>query len=120
MAWSEEIAVRWQRVAEEVYVGLKDWRLAHPRATLAEIETALDERLGRARARMLEDLALASAAADLTVGDEVERQCKTCGGRLQAQGRETRQLTTTYEQTVTLTRSAARCPACGSRVFPPG
>ena len=54
----------WRGLSEEVITGMKEWRLQHPRATLTEIETALDERLARLRARMLEDAALASAAAD--------------------------------------------------------
>ncbi len=55
----------WNNLAQEVMSGMKEWRLQHPKATLREIEVALDERLGRLRARMLEDVALASAAADL-------------------------------------------------------
>ncbi len=46
--------------------GMKEWRLQHSRATLSEMETALDERLARQRARMLEDMALASEVADLS------------------------------------------------------
>ena len=44
---------------------MKEWRLQHPKATLRQIEGALDERLGKMRARMLQDAALASAAADI-------------------------------------------------------
>ena len=57
---------RWQRETEAVLSGMKDWRLQHPRATLAEIEAALDERLEGLRARLLEDLALASAVAEVS------------------------------------------------------
>jgi len=39
---------------------MKEWRVQHPRATLSEMEVALDESLNRMRARMLEDMALAS------------------------------------------------------------
>ena len=61
---AKEFDRRWNALAADVMIGMKDWRVAHPRATLREIETALDERLARMRARMLEDLALASPAAD--------------------------------------------------------
>ena len=44
----------WQQLVEEVVTGMWDWRTAHPRATFREIESALDERLERMRARMLE------------------------------------------------------------------
>ena len=61
----EGAAQRWAGDAESVWTGMADWRAAHPKATLSEIETALDEQLNRLRARMLADLALASTAADV-------------------------------------------------------
>ena len=36
---------RWAGEAEAVLTGFKEWRLAHPQATLTEIEAALDARL---------------------------------------------------------------------------
>jgi len=45
--WSREIEDRWQQEVEAVMTGMKEWRLQHPRATFHEIETALDEHLGR-------------------------------------------------------------------------
>ena len=51
----------WRKLAEEVMTGVKEWRVQHPKATFEEIETAIDEGLARVRARMLEDVALASA-----------------------------------------------------------
>ena len=56
---------QWRELAEDVLTGMKEWRLQHPKATWREIEAALDERLSRVRARMLQDLALASAMTDL-------------------------------------------------------
>ena len=53
----EDFDRRWQQLADEVMSGMKQWRLKHPRAKLSEIEEALDERLGKMRARMLEDVA---------------------------------------------------------------
>jgi hypothetical protein len=55
----QEFDQQWQKLSEEVLVGMKEWREQHPKATFAEIEAALDERLGRLRARMLQDTALA-------------------------------------------------------------
>ena len=40
------------------------WRLQHLKATLREIELALDERLAPLCARMLQDVALQSLVAD--------------------------------------------------------
>jgi len=55
--WTREIDERWRELAEEALAGMKEWRLAHRKATLSEIEAALDERLEKVRARMLEDAA---------------------------------------------------------------
>ena len=43
----------WRELAEEVLTGFREWREAHPTATLAEIEAALDARwAGRPRPRL--------------------------------------------------------------------
>ena len=111
----------WNQLAQEVMSGMKEWRLQHPKATLREIEVALDERLGRMRARMLEDAALASAAADLSQATASERPvCPACGQGLAARGPSTRELTTHFDQTLHLKRSYAVCPQCGQGLFPPG
>ena len=111
----------WDALAEEVFSGFREWRVQHPRATLAEIEAALDARWARARARILAEAALASTSRDLTSVPAAERPlCPDCGGRLVGAGQEERVLTTTYEQPIPLRRSATVCTACGRRVFPPG
>lgn len=112
---------RWQELSEEVVSGMKEWRLAHPRATLREIEAALDERLGRMRARMLEDAALASAAAAWEERAEDEPPvCPECGQRLKERGAKTRQVQTRGGQTLERKRQYGVCPACKSGLFPPG
>jgi hypothetical protein len=121
MRWSAEVEAGWQGLAAEVLTGLKEWRLQHPRASLREIEAALDERLSRVRARLLEDLALASAAADLREAAAGERPaCPGCGGPLEARGQHARELRTSHERTLRLERSYAVCHACRAGVFPPG
>jgi hypothetical protein len=112
---------RWHELAEEVMVGMKEWRVQHPRATFREIEQALDERLGKLRVRMLQDAALASAAADIKGAQEEERPvCPECGAQLEGRGTAVRELTTQHNQTVKLTRSYGVCPQCGAGLFPPG
>lgn len=109
---------RWNDLAAEVLTGFRAWREQHPTATLTEIEDDLDRRLHGMRARLLEDAAVRSAAAD--VGSTAARPaCPTCGARMQADGREVRRLTTTGDEVLVLTRSRARCPVCGSGFFPP-
>jgi hypothetical protein len=112
---------RWNALAAEVMIGMKDWRVAHPRATLREIEAALDERLARMRARMLEDLALASAAAEWDRTPESEHPvCPGCGQPLARESRHTRHVQTQGGQELALERRYATCPACGAGLFPPG
>jgi hypothetical protein len=112
---------RWREETEAILTGFKEWRLQHPRATLSEIEAALDARWAVARARLVADAALASAAADLrAVPPEQRPRCPDCGAALEARGQEVRHLTTTHEQPLTLTRHRAVCPACGLGLFPPG
>ena len=108
---------RWSAEAGAVLSGFKEWRLQHPRATLSEIEAALDARLAVMRARLLEDAALASEAADLRQGAV---RCPQCGARMAVRGPETRHLTTTYEQPLALRRHYAVCAACGEALSPPG
>ena len=118
--WTKETEARWQQLAEEEMTGMKEWRLAHPKATFKEIETALDEKLAKVRARMLQDVALASRAADLRERSGEERVgCPQCGHPLEHRGDEKRRLITHYNQTIELSRSYALCPICGTRVFPP-
>ena len=119
--WSEEMEAGWERLGEEVIVGIKEWRLQHPRATFGEIEAALGERWAKVRARMLQDVALASAAAKVSRAmAEDGLCCSECGHALEARGQDSRDLTTNYNQTITLKRSYAVCPACGVGLFPPG
>ena len=60
----ENLDARWDELAEVVMRGMREWRVQHPKATFCEIEAALDERLSRLRARMLEDAVLVSGAAE--------------------------------------------------------
>lgn len=116
---TRDLEATWQELAGEVLSGFRAWRAAHPTATLSEIEQALDQRWARARARVLEDAALLSAAADLRTGPG-RPACPSCGGRMHADGQEVRRLTTAGDQPLTLRRSRARCPVCGTGLFPPG
>lgn len=108
----------WAHVAEDVLTGFRAWRDQHPTATLTEIEQALDERWAVARARLLQDAALASAVVDLA-REPRRPTCPQCGTLMHADGMETRRLTTTGDQPLTLRRSRVRCPACGTGFFPP-
>lgn len=114
-------AAHWRALSEDVLSGMADWRTAHPRATFAAIEAELETQFARLRARFLEDLALASRAADLAGQPPAERPpCPTCGQPLQPRGQDTRTVTIRGDQGVRLRRSYATCSACGTGLFPPG
>jgi YgiT-type zinc finger domain-containing protein len=111
----------WREASEEVIAGMTEWRGQHPKATLREIEAALDERLARLRAKMLRDSALASTAADWrTAGAEEMLKCPRCGGVLRVGGAQSRTLQTQGGQEIVLTRQYGVCPECGESFFPPG
>jgi hypothetical protein len=94
-------------------------RLQHPTATFSQIEAALDERLGHLRARMLEEVAMASEVATFSQESATARpQCPSCGAALHCRGQSTRHLQTHAGQDVVPTRSYGTCPACGVGLFP--
>jgi hypothetical protein len=112
----------WVSVGQEVLIGIKEWRMQHPHATLKEIEVAIDERLAVLRARMIADAALASAAAEWE-GEALTEQptCPQCGAKLKQRGvRDERHLQTHGGQEVKLVREYGVCPVCGAEFFPPG
>lgn len=45
-----ECESRWNKLAQEVLSGMRDWRVQHATATFAEIEEELDKRMARMRA----------------------------------------------------------------------
>src|SRR3954463_15468186 len=109
-----------RQLTEEITTGMREWRNQHPMATLREIETELDARLARARARMLEDLALASTAATWHQAARLQTPtCPECGTPLDERGTHPRTLLTHGGQELTLERSYGICPTCGSGLFPP-
>ena len=107
---------RWLAATAARFAALEAWRQAHPTATWAEIEAAIDAQLGPLRADVLRETALASDAADLA-GDRPV--CPQCGERRQAAGARRRRLRSEQDQPLELERTYARCPACGRGFFPP-
>jgi tartrate dehydratase alpha subunit/fumarate hydratase class I-like protein len=117
---SEPHDQNWETLSHEILTGMREWRLQHPKATLREIELALDAQLSRLRARMLQDVALQSVAADWKQAATLDRPtCQTCGTPLILRGKRPRQLNTHGGQQITLNRSYGLCPTCKKGLFPP-
>jgi hypothetical protein len=117
--WSSDIDVEWAGLTAEILAEVKAWRAGAPHATLDEIEQEIDCRMAAARARLL--AATASAARGAAASSrEMPPRCPDCGAGMQWEGIHRRRLTTTHNRDVTLTRRYARCPRCGTGLFPPG
>jgi|SRR5579859_1402314 len=114
----EDLQQHWKEQAEEAVLTVAQWRGAHPQATLAEIEQAVDEQMNRLRARLIEQAAQASAAADSEASQGLV--CEQCGQALQARGRARRRWQTQGGQQVEVERTYVTCPQCGGGFFPPG
>jgi hypothetical protein len=118
----ERVRAGWEALSTEVAQELSEWRAAHPRATLAEIEQRVAEATGRLQARYLSDLAHASSAADLGATPAADRPpCPACGGAVEPRGAKERSVLTPRQAApLRLRRSYGVCAACGSGLFPPG
>jgi YgiT-type zinc finger domain-containing protein len=117
---SEAVRTGWGRLGEEVWLGVAEWRAAHPKATFSEIEQAVEEQMARIRTRVMADVALATATSDIAALPEDARpSCPECGGSLEARGKRTREVLTLRGDTVSLPRSYTVCRACGQGLFPP-
>jgi len=104
----------WDRQAAEARAAMQAWRTAHPQATLKQIEQEVDRQLAAARARLVEAVALAGPV------EVTPPPCPDCGGAMRWEGERTRRLTTTHDHALELRRRYARCPRCGTGLFPPG
>lgn len=103
-------------------LGMTQWRKEHPKATCAESEAAVDERITQWRAHLIEDVVqMGERESWRRERPQEERlRCATCGKPLVACGEQSRSLQTTGGEAVTLTRSSGTCPHCGAGFFPPG
>ena len=107
---------------EGAHADLMRWRAAHPRATLTEIELAVEAAVQRLRARYLaEVVATAPVAEGPTAAPDPSPGCPHCGGAVRARGRRGRAvLTAGQPDPVALDRPYFVCTRCGAGVFPPG
>jgi DNA-directed RNA polymerase subunit RPC12/RpoP len=96
----------------EVKPALAAWRAAHPRATMREIEDAVEEQIAKLRAEFLAEVVQQSNA-------EIDARCERCGSKLAMRGRRRRKLRANGDEPVVLDRSYAMCPDCKLGVFPP-
>ena len=116
---SDEAVQRWQVLSDETMEGIGTWREQHPKATLREIEQALDERMMKLRAKVLEDAAQMSEMREWRLSEEVP-VCPDCREALEFRMKGRREMQTHGGHSIWLEREYGRCPKCGQGFFPPG
>jgi hypothetical protein len=100
-------------------LGMTQWRQQHPKASLREIEEAVDERINQLRAQLIEDVVLMGQTQAWTQQPQGERpRCATCDQPLSMRGEQTRFLQTTGGEAIKLRRPYGTCPQCGEGFFP--
>lgn len=93
---------------------MRQWRQAHPQATLTEIEETVEAELAHLRKQIVEAMVQEAAA-----GAPEEPACPQCGEKMVRNGRR-RKLKGKEGQTIELERQQWRCLSCGATLFPPG
>jgi hypothetical protein len=112
---------QWEGLFTEIQAEMRDWRRAHPKATMRDIELATEQVLARLAARMVADVAAASEVARFADQPPGSRpRCPDCAVPLQARGRKDRRLRAHGAQPVHLERDYGVCPQCGRSFFPSG
>ena len=100
---------------DELTEKMRQWRQANPKATLTEIEEAVETELAQLRKQLVEEMVQEKAA-----GSQEEPDCPQCGRKMVKNGRRQRKLKSKEGQTIQLDRQHWRCLSCGATLFPPG
>ena len=98
---------------DKVQRELAAWHATHPRATFAEIEAAVEERLHRLRAPLMDERLDA-------LRQEEHPACPHCGTTMIPRRRTTRTVLMPGDEAIAIERPSVVCPACGTGLFPPG
>ena len=109
-----------QEIYDEIVLGMKEWRLANPKAKMRDIEIEARKRVSRLEAHLIEESALTSEAKEWA-GEQAEERphCPNCGEPLTARGKQVRKLQATGGREVKLERTYGVCPKCETGFFPP-
>lgn len=91
---------------------MRQWRQAHPEATLTELERELERHWHTRRVALLAEVVQA--------GPEPLDVCPSCGTPLVRRGEHDRTVRSAGDQPIVLHRPYAWCPVCQAGLFPPG
>jgi hypothetical protein len=101
-------------------LGMTHWRKEHPKATWAEIEAAVDERMNQLRAQLLQEVVQMGETEEWSQKPEAERpKCATCGKPLWARGEQTRLPANKWRGSGQADAHLWQLPDLRSRFFPP-
>lgn len=107
----------WDLAGRAVAQEVAAWRRAHPRATLTEIELAVEVAVSRLQGRLVEDLANGAGAEPA----EERPICTECGRPMVRRGRRQREvLLARRAEPLRLARAYWGCSSCGTSLSPPG
>jgi hypothetical protein len=111
----------WLNRSAEILTDIKEWRLAHPKATFVEIEDEVHKRMMQLEAQVLQDATQASTSREWgKTSGKPAVVCPKCAVPLQARGKHQRTLQGNGGESVTLSRTYGTCPTCRESFFPPG
>jgi predicted RNA-binding Zn-ribbon protein involved in translation (DUF1610 family) len=94
---------------------MQAWSQANPKATLTDIEVAVDTELAKLRRTIVESIAQTREAVE-----QISHECPQCGRHMVKNGKKKRKLKAKEGQTIELERQHLRCLNCGMTLFPPG
>lgn len=115
---TNQAVAHWQELSRETMQGMAKWREEHAKASLREIEKALDERITKLRAQVLEDAAQWSEMREWSQSS-AEPICPDCKQALEFRIKGKREMQTQGGHSIQLERDYGICPSCGQGFFPP-
>jgi predicted RNA-binding Zn-ribbon protein involved in translation (DUF1610 family) len=101
-----------RKTAEDIGRELREWRRAHPTASLSEIDAEVERRYRELLTETVEELAHQEQGT--------EEACPHCQHPMQRRGQQVRTVQGRGGKTIALQRAYYTCPACGTGLFPPG
>jgi len=103
-----------KRIIDKTAKQIREWQEANPKATLTEMERAIDEELEKLRSQIITGL-----VRERESQEEGKPACPNCGRNMGKNGKRKRQLKTKGGETIEFERQQLRCSDCGMTLFPP-
>ena len=104
-----------EKLSDDLAEKMQAWSQANPKATLTEIEIAIDKELARLRRTLVEGITQTRETVE-----QASHKCPQCGTQMVKNGKKKRRLKTKEGQAIELEGQQLRCLTCGMTLFPPG